>query len=105
MSFKHGQFIYSPNIHHRVAQLNDLVYANFVNICLFKHLGEDFGQIDEFDRQANLNAIANNDEQIMSSYISPELMTKLWVITDAKREQTLITTPEEYQKGKLHETL
>ncbi len=101
MSFKHGQFIYSDKIHYRVAQQNDMAYAQFVNVSLFRHLGEDFGDIDAYEKEANLNAIASDEEQIVSSYISQELKVKLWVITDAKREQTLITTPEEYQKGKL----
>ena len=70
MPFRYGQFIYSPNIHYRVAQLGDLAYANFVNICLFRHLGEDFGDLDEYDKQANINAIESGTEQIMSSYIS-----------------------------------
>ena len=101
MSFRHGQFIYSPQIHHRVAQLNDMAYAQFVNVCLFRHLGEDFGTVDDFEKQANLNAIESGDEQIMSSYLSQELRVKLWIITDAGRNSTLITTPEEFQKGKL----
>lgn len=101
MTFMHGQFIYSPHIHHRVAQLGDMAYANFVNICLFKHISGDFGDIDEHDVKANLYAIESNTEQIMSSYISQELVTKIWIITSEDRSSTTITTPEEYQKGKL----
>ena len=99
MSFKHGQFFYSPYIHNRVAQENDMAYAEFVNTSLFRHIGEDFGDIDQFDRQANLNAIETG-EQIMSSYISQSLAVKLWIITDAERNSTLVTTPEEFQ-GKM----
>ena len=101
MTFKHGQFIYSPQIHHRVAQLNDLAYANFVNTCLFRHIGGDFGDLDEFDKLANVHAIESGTEQIMSSYISQALVTKIWIITSEDRSTTTITTPEEYQKGKL----
>ena len=101
MTFKHGQFIYSPQIHHRVAQLNDLAYANFVNTCLFRHIGGDFGDIDEFEKSANLYAIESGTERIVSSYISQELVAKLWIITDSDRKSTTITSPEEYQEGKL----
>jgi hypothetical protein len=101
MPFRHGQFFYSPRIHHRVAQLGDMAYAEFVNISLFRHINEDFGDIDQYDRQANLNAIASGDDQIMSSYISQELAVKLWIITDAGRNSTLITTPEEFQEQML----
>ena len=101
MTFKHGQFIYSASIHHRVAQLGDMAYANFVNTCLFRHITCDFGDLDEFDKQANVQAIESGTEQIMSSYISQELVSKIWVITSEDRSTTTITTPEEFQKGKL----
>lgn len=102
MPFQHGQLKYSVGIHRRVAQQNDLVFATFVNSCVFRHINGNFGDLDEFDIEANRIAVETGGERIMSSYISQELAVKIWIITSVDRTETLITTPEEYQsKGNL----
>jgi len=101
MTFPHGKLSYSPGIHHRVAQLGDLDFAKFVNVSLYRHLNGDFGDCDEYDRQANINAIEDGNDRIMSIYISQELRVKIWIISEADRSATAVWLPEEYQKGKL----
>ncbi len=61
---------------------------------LLRHKRGDFGQVDEFDRQANEQAVTDGT-RILSSY---QTRTKegIWVITEADRSSTTILLPEEY---------
>lgn len=95
MTFPHGTLIYSDSIHHRVAQLGDMEFAKFVNVSLFRHLNGDFGNLDEYDKQQNLIAIADGD-RIMSAYIHEKLRVKIWIITAGDRSRTNVMLPNEY---------
>jgi hypothetical protein len=61
---------------------------------LRRHVVGDFGEVDQEDWQANLDAI-KDDARILSAYT---LATgeRIWVITEADRSSSCVLTPEEY---------
>lgn len=63
-------------------------------ICLNRHLYLDFGDLCEDDVEANLSAIKNNDDSVLSSYKIND--KKFWIITEWDRSVTTILLPEEY---------
>jgi hypothetical protein len=66
---------------------------------LDRHCGGDWGTVNEEDKQANENSLADGS-RILSAYRT-FLNVKLWIITEAEndagvRETTTILLPEEY---------
>jgi hypothetical protein len=61
---------------------------------LRRHLSGDWGDLCEDDRKANESALKHG-ARVLSSY-TIESGEKLWVITEASREQTTVLTPAEY---------
>jgi hypothetical protein len=59
-----------------------------------RHSANDWGDLGEEDRQLNDQGLDNGD-RIFSSYVFPD-GRKLWVITEATREQTTALLPEDY---------
>ena len=61
--------------------------------CIDRHARGDWGDLSEYDIQANNDAILNGGRLLSSYNIRGD---KLWIITDAERETTTICLPEEY---------
>lgn len=61
---------------------------------LQKHCAGDFGDLCDEDKEANNEAIWN-EERILSSYKVNDT-NKIWVITEADRSSTCCLLPEEY---------
>lgn len=62
---------------------------------LRRHLGGDWGDLDEDDRRQNDAALASGEDRLFSSYqIDRDL--KLWVITERDRSVTTLLLPNEY---------
>jgi len=61
---------------------------------LDRHTSGDFGDVDDDDRQSNLDAI-ENDERIMSVYPLKNGEV-IWIITEADRSSSCVLTPEDY---------
>ena len=61
---------------------------------LRRHVAGDFGEVDQDDWQANLEAI-KDDARILSAYT---LTTgeRIWVISEADRSSSCLLTPQEY---------
>ena len=59
-----------------------------------RHLRGDWGDVCEDDAKANDDALKWGN-RVMSSYTSTS-GEKLWVLTEAGREQTTVLTPHEY---------
>ena len=58
-----------------------------------RHVSGDYGEVDEHDRQANEDAIANG-ERILSAYtVAGE---RVWIITEADRSSTCALLASEY---------
>ncbi len=59
-----------------------------------RHVGADFGDIDQQDWQTNLAALRYG-QRIVSAYtIAPD--TVIWVITEGDRSTTTLLMPSEY---------
>jgi hypothetical protein len=61
---------------------------------LLRHKRGDWGELDEFDRQANEDALRFGS-RLLSAY-STRTGERLWVITEADRSVTTILRPDEY---------
>ncbi len=60
---------------------------------LVRHIGGDWGDLEQADVTANENALAYGD-RIFSSYNVGD--GKVWVITEADRSSTCILLPSDY---------
>jgi len=61
---------------------------------LRRHVGGDWGDVCQEDREANEDALRHG-ERLLSSYRTRK-GTKLWLITEADRSASTILLPEEY---------
>ncbi|MBP7654952.1 hypothetical protein AB8Q08_22590 [Pseudomonas aeruginosa] len=62
---------------------------------LRRHLGGDWGDLEEDDRRQNDAALASGEDRLFSSYqVDRDL--KLWVITEWDRNVTTMLLPSEY---------
>lgn len=69
--------------------------VELAKLLLIRHQGGDFGDLDEHDRNLNVEAIRLGGARVFSAYQLPAA-GKLWVITEANRATTTILTPDEY---------
>lgn len=65
-----------------------------LRLLLDRHVRGDWGDVCEDDRKAN-EAALRHGARLLSSYTT-ESGEKLWVITEASRQQTTVLTPGEY---------
>ncbi len=65
-----------------------------LRLLLDRHVRGDWGDVCEDDKKAN-EAALKHGARLLSSYTT-ESGEKLWVITEASREQTTVLTPGEY---------
>lgn len=69
--------------------------------CLLRHIGGDWGDLDDEDKQANEDALISG-ARIISAYHLPSFdRLKIWIITEAANSQgerycTTIMFPSEY---------
>jgi hypothetical protein len=71
---------------------------SYLSECLQRHLRGDWGDVDNHDRRANDEAVAQGS-RILSSYpIDPSKPAagKLWILTEADRSVTTFLLPDEY---------
>ncbi|QNE50873.1 hypothetical protein [Klebsiella michiganensis] len=62
---------------------------------LARHLGADWGDLDNSDWQSNDTALRTGEDRLFSSYqVEPDL--KLWIITERDRSVTTLLLPDEY---------
>ncbi|KLN58382.1 hypothetical protein [Variovorax paradoxus] len=63
--------------------------------CLRRHLGGDWGDLDDSDRRQNDAALKSGKDRLFSAYeVGPDL--KVWVITEWDRSVTTMLLPSEY---------
>ncbi|HCM5830616.1 hypothetical protein [Klebsiella pneumoniae] len=90
MRFSAGATIMTAGVARLVEQghLNPASY-------LSRHLGGDWGDLDESDRRQNDDALASGENRLFSSYqVNRDL--KLWIITEWDRSVTTLLLPGEY---------
>ena len=62
---------------------------------LRRHLGGDWGDLDDSDRRQNDAALKSGEDRLFSSYeVTPGL--KIWIITEWDRSVTTLLLPNEY---------
>jgi len=89
-SFSPGQLVMTCGVDELVQQglLNPLTY-------LCRHLGGDWGDLDDSDKRQNDAALKSGRNRLFSSYeITPRLT--LWIITEWNRSVTTLLLPSEY---------
>ena len=68
-------------------------------VYVTRHATGDFGDLDDEDRARNVAALGNG-ARVFSSYDLPgrsdDLITKVWVISEADRKVTTILLPGDY---------
>lgn len=61
---------------------------------VLRHMGGDWGDVCEEDRQANAEALAHGARVVSVYVLGPT--QRLWIITEADRSSTTLLLPEEY---------
>jgi len=90
LRFSPGQIVMTIGVEELVqqGQLNPAAY-------LRRHLGGDWGDLDDSDRRQNDAALKSGKDRLFSSYrVMPGL--KLWIITEWDRSVTTLLLPSEY---------
>jgi len=90
--FKAGQIVCTRGVNNLMCE-NDR-FIVFVYECLVRHLGGDWGDLCEGDRQENERALVEGS-RLFSAYKADGL-PKIWIITEADRSSTCILFPSEY---------
>ncbi len=67
----------------------------FPTLYLMRHRRGDWGELDEEDIKANIQA-AVDGERILSAYTLSPTQQKIWIITERDRSVTTILLPSEY---------
>lgn len=62
--------------------------------ALMRHIGGDWGEVDESDKQSNDQAVTDGF-RILSAYTSADGV-RFWIITEHDRSVTTMLLPEEY---------
>jgi hypothetical protein len=94
MKFQLGQIVATP------AALKVLEEAGQgPDFFLDKHCAGDWGEVDDFDKRANDEALVNGD-RLLSAYRTLKNV-RLWIITEAADDQnnrvaTTLLLPQEY---------
>jgi hypothetical protein len=76
-------------------RVQKLVQDGTLNLVhyLSRHLTCDWGDLDESARRLNNAAIRDGDRLFSSYQVNPDM--RLWIITDADRQATTASLPEE----------
>jgi hypothetical protein len=88
--FSPGQVVMTPGV-------DELVQQGRLDLSAYlrRHLGGDWGDLDDEDRRQNEAALQSGEDRLFSSYdVAPDL--KLWIITEWDRSVTTLLLPSEY---------
>lgn len=91
--FKLGKVVVTKRIDNRMKE--DPKFERFVQLSLGRYARHDWGDTDKEDKQANDDAV-KNDERILAAYIFRPGKEKIWIITEWDRSVTTILFPDEY---------
>lgn len=84
----------TSNLQHRLAETIPETWDQELKAMVDRHVTGDWGDLDEFDRQQNDNALKEGG-RIFSAYHTSD-GNKVWVITEADRSYTTALLPEDY---------
>jgi hypothetical protein len=86
MKFKLGQIVMTQGVR---ANFSDWALSELIA----RHVQGDWGDLEEFDRLANEEALANGG-RLFSAYNVADF--KVWIITEEDRSVTTALLPDEY---------
>ena len=98
-TFPCGQLVNTTTINDLSAE--NVLFAQFVWLCLTRHKRQDWGDCDPQDKALNDQAL-NSGQRILSVYLLPEELRnlhhdpKIWILTEADRSATTVLFPPEY---------
>lgn len=69
--------------------------ALWISAHLILHRSGHWGEVDEEDKRAN-DAAVQDGGRLLSVYVAPDGVTRVWVITEADRSITTVLFPDEY---------
>ena len=87
--FAAGQMVITP------AALDALTRRD-IDVALQRHLGGDWGEVCDADRQENELALTQGFRLFSVYRASDGTNRKFWIITEANRSVTTILLPEDY---------
>lgn len=85
-TFQLGQLLITPRAQ-EVLKTTDVINS------LKRHASGDYGDLSEFDKEANIIALETGD-RLLSAYHSNGI--RFWIITEADRSSTTVLLPEDY---------
>lgn len=91
MKFQLGQVVVTRGI--KADMDENKLFHNEVIASIARHHNGDWGELSEFDKEVNEEALEWND-RILSAYETTK--GKIWIITEADRSATTVLYPDEY---------
>ena len=92
-----GQVVATRGVDDLASQNHE--FAKFMQKCLNRHAKEDWGDVDEEDKQTNDYALKHG-MRVLSAYNDDCFLkhgiATIWIITEADRSATTILFPDEY---------
>jgi hypothetical protein len=96
-AFRTGQIVASRGVYDLACQNPD--FAQFVQKCLNRHIKGDWGDVDDEDKETNVQALKQGT-RLLSAYNDGRFpkhgVATIWIITEADRSATTILFPDEY---------
>lgn len=89
MTFPLGRVLATPGALAALAECGQVADA-----LLSRHVGEDWGDLDDFDRMANNWSLLSGGRLFSAYTLTNDV--KVWVITEADRSATTLLLPSEY---------
>ncbi len=99
MPFPLGRLVATPTISEASQQAPR--FQQFLQQCIQRHEGGDWGELTPEDTVANNQALKAGDRLLSKYQLPPHLreatgISRIWVLTEADRSATVIMQPEEY---------
>ena len=92
MKFNAGQLVVTRAVNDLIAD-NDK-FAKLVYASIKRHMGGDWGDVCDEDRETNDWALQNNERLV--SVNKQEGLPTIWIITERDRSVTTVLFPKEY---------
>ncbi len=93
--FPLGQVVATPGVLEALQKHTEGSLEAYCAHFVDRHAQGDWGQVCPEDKTANDNSVLNGS-RILSAYLLPDGVTKIWLITEADRSATTLLLPGEY---------
>ena len=92
--FPLGRVVMTTNLQHRLSAAIPESWDRQLKEMIDRHVSGDWGDLEEFDRQQNDDALKEGGRMFSAYHTSDG--TKVWIITEADRSYTTALLPEDY---------